>query len=165
MRQGECIAGVGRSGAEVIAQRFDFDVLIPPQREHRTVPGDDHVSTTAPSTLENAIIGFVRQDLDSASWTDNNTQIGQEDCNPAQFIGIAGELPSQHSQKFVDDRSGNDQLVFAIEDSSNGGIRPAAWKNEGRNEDVGIEDNPQSLRYRRRSFSVRMPLSRAFLLQ
>ena len=136
-----------------------------PEREHRPVPGNDHVSMTAASTLENAIIGFVRQDLDSASWTDNNTQIGQEDCHPAQFIGIAGELPSQDSQKFVDDRSGNDQFVFAIEDSSDRGIGPAAWKNESRNEDVRIEDNPQSLRYRRRSFSVRMPLSRAFLLQ
>ena len=136
-----------------------------PEREHRPVPGDDHVSMAGASTLENAIIGFVRQDLDSASWTDNNTQIGQEDCHPAQLIGIAGELPSQDGQKFVDDRPRNDQFVFAIEDSSDRGIRPAAWKNESRNEDVGVEDNPQSLRYRRRSFSVRMPLSRAFLLQ
>jgi len=120
---------------------------------------------TASSTLENAIVGVVRQDLDSTSWTDNNTQIGQEDCNPAQLVGIAGELPGQDSQKFVDDRSGNDQFVLAIEDSPDGGIRPAAWKNESRNKDIGIEDNPQSLRYRRRSFSVRMPLSRAFLLQ
>ena len=117
------------------------------------------------STLEDAIIGFVRQDRNSASWTDNNAQIGQEYCNPAQLISIAGELPSQDSQKFIDDRSGNYQFVLGIEDSSDGGIRTAPWKNESRNEDVGIEDNPQSLRYRRRSFSVRMPLSRAFLLQ
>lgn len=120
---------------------------------------------TAASTLEDTIIGFVRQDRNPASWTNNNTQIRQEYCNPAQLIGITGELPSQDGQKFVDDRSGNDQLVLAVEDSSDGGIRTAPWKHESRNEDVGIEDNPQSLRYRRRSFSVRMPLSRAFLLQ
>ena len=120
---------------------------------------------TGASTLENAIIGFVREDLDPASWTDDNTQIGKKDGNPAQLLGIAGEFPSEDSQKFVDDRSGNDQFVLTIEDSSDGGIRPAARKDESRNEDVGIEDNPQSLRYRRRSFSVRMPLSRAFLLQ
>ena len=120
---------------------------------------------TATSTLEEAIIGVVRQDRNPASWTDNNTQIGQEYCNPAQLLGITGELPSQYGQKFVENRSGNDQFVLAIEDSSDGGIRSAPGKHESRNEDVGIEDNPQSLRYRRRSFSVRMPLSRAFLLQ
>ena len=120
---------------------------------------------TAASTLEDAIISFVRQDANPASWTNNNTQIGQEYCNPAQFIGIAGELPSQYGQEFVDNRSGNDQLVLAVEDSSDSGVRTAPWKNESRNEDVGIKDNPQSSTYRRRSFSVRMPLSRAFLLQ
>lgn len=74
-----------------------------PEREHCPVPGDDHVSMTASSTLENAIIGVVRQDLESTWWKDNNTQISQEDCSPAQLIGIAGELAGQDSQKFVDD--------------------------------------------------------------
>lgn len=89
----------------------------------------------------------------------------KEDSQARELFAVPAELAREHGEDLVDDGLGHDEVVFAFDDPEQGRFGPTAREDEGRDEDVRVEDDPHSLRYRSRSCSDRIPFSLALRLQ
>lgn len=132
--------------------------------KHGLVAGNDQLCPAGPRALENTIVSLIPQHIDSAPGPNYSCQVRQEYGHACKFVRVSSELACQYSQKLVYDGFGYDELVFfnVLMERS---VCPTARQYERRDKDIGVEDDPQSLRYLRKSFSVRMPFSRALVLQ
>lgn len=102
---------------EKFAQRNDLDIAITAEIEHCLVTRYDNVRFAGPCTFEDTIVLYIGKDADSPPWTDDLCQVCQEYGHARQFIGVARKLVGQHDQKLVDDCLGNDQNVFAVDNT------------------------------------------------
>jgi len=132
--------------------------------KHGLVPGNDQICPASACAFENTIVRVILQHIDSAPGTNHACQVRQKYGNACKFVGVSRELACEYGQKLVDNDFGYDKLI-SVNNSVGRGVCPTARQYERRNKYIGVEDNPQSLRYLRRSFSVRMPFSRALVLQ
>ena len=63
-----------------------------------------------------------------------------------QFLGIAREFPGENAQKFIEDQLGKKKLVSFFNDPAKRDVRPPAGENQGRHQNVGVEDDLHSSR-------------------
>jgi hypothetical protein len=87
--------------------------------------------------------------------------VAHRHCDPR---GIPPGFGLELAGQFVKDRHGREGLDIAVNGFPVGGLAPASGGDEGRDVDVGIEDNPAQYRSPKTSRSMSssvMPVSRA----
>ncbi len=134
------------SGFQVGVQREDVYTFKTAQFEHLPVSCNDSVCTTSNRAFENPIIGVVPEGLEPAPWPNRFGKFREQNGASRQFLTLSGEFPGENGQDFTDYRPGNEEMIPTFNYPENGFLRLFSRKNQCRNEDVAVEDNPHFLR-------------------
>ena len=95
---------------------------------------------------QNAVVRFVRSDIQTAGRTHPLRQLDKPDSDTRQFFTVTAEFVGQYPKKFIQHRPGKDQTICAINDASQRFSSAATGKDKRRNEDIGVENDSHWLR-------------------
>ncbi|HUY26996.1 MAG TPA: hypothetical protein VMV27_06210 [Candidatus Binataceae bacterium] len=148
-----------------MAQAQDTHAPKSSEPEHRAVTGNNRIGETRDRAFEDPVVRIILERFEAPPRLDRHAQLAEEYGDTRQLVHVTSELARQYAQAFIDNRMRDDQSVAARHHTAKGLVGAAARKHERGNEDVGVEDDLHSRRYRSRSCSVKIPWSRALRLQ
>ena len=126
-----------------VAQADDAYAAVLAEGQQGAIAGDDDIGASRHGALEDAIVRVVFQDLQPARRPYEGGELAQEHRDMGQLFGVAREFAREHAEELVEDGLGKDELVALLDDAAQGRLAVSAREYQRRDQDVGVEDDPQ----------------------
>ena len=112
-----------------------------PARQHRAVTGHDDVRASRARAFQDAVVRFIREDGDGVRRLNEFTEVGHKEGDSGKFFRVAGELAGENREELIDDRPGQRDGIFTIDNLAECTIATAAGQRQRGHEHVGVEDD------------------------
>ena len=132
------------------------------------VSSHDEIAPRCYGTFENPIVRFISQDMDAGFRSCYGCNLRDTFQSGGNLILVPPKFLSQLLRRFGENSKRSEKAEIPLQCMEIGFLRLFARDHEGRDEDIGIKNNPQAHRPSNTilstSFSVKIPFPRASLL-
>ena len=136
------------------------------ETEESLIARDKRICAAFVRTFKDPVVRIIIQHPQRAFRLHHLSQFDKSNGHLAQRFRIMAKFCGENRQDFAKNWLGDQKRIDPVQNSTNRFIGLTTWKRKRRNVDIAVEnDSHCAARYLRKSRSVRIPFSFAFLVQ
>jgi hypothetical protein len=134
------------STSEILPQTYDSNALEFAKFKQCLVTGYDDFGMTCHSAFQYPVVRLVLHDAKPQPGPYQGPEVRNEHRNSRKLLSVARELAREDAKQFVENGLGEYEIVALLKYSLQRSFASPAWKDQGRHQDVGVEDDLHALK-------------------